>query len=99
MQLTDFEMMPTEMPNGVQAILDFGKYHLSIVQNEFSYGGTKGFYEIGVFIAEDGVATDMTELPGITDEGESVKGFLSLVDVDAIIKKMYTITGKIPVQI
>ena len=99
MKLKNFQLLETDMPNGVQAVLDFGKYHLSIIKSDFSYGGSQGKYEIGVFTANDGVANSMTELPGITAENDSVKGFLTEADVDAIIKKMYTITGKEPVQI
>jgi hypothetical protein len=96
MKFEDVEMMPhTEIPNGVQAILQFGDdYKLSIVKSDFSYGGTKGLYEIGVFKSHT-----MVELPGITKEGDSVKGFLSPEEVNGIITKMKTITGVEPVQI
>ena len=99
MKLKDFKLLETDMPKGVQAILDFGKYHLSIVKSDFSYGGSQGKYEIGVFSANDGVANGMTELPGITNENDSVKGWLTENDVDAIIKKMYFLTGNQPKQI
>ena len=99
MKLADFEMMETDMPNGVQVVLDFGKYHLSVVKSDFSYGGTQGKYEIGAFSACDGVASDMVELPGITNEGDTVKGWLTEADVDAIISKMYFLTGTQPRQI
>ena len=99
MKLKDFQLLETDMPNGVQAVLDFGKYHLSIIKSDFSYGGSQGKYEIGVFSANDGVANDMTELPGITNENDSVKGWLTESDVDAIIKKMYTLTGTTPRQV
>jgi len=92
--MNNFKMMPTEMPKGIQAILDFGKYELSIVQNESSYGNKQGLYEIAVF--KDG---DQHELPGITEEGDTVKGFLTEDDVDCIIKKLYSITGVEPKQI
>ena len=95
MKLKDLEMMPTEIPNGVQAVLQFGDaYELSIVQSDFSYGGTKGLYEIGVF--KNG---DMTEMPGITEAGDTIKGFLSEDDVNAIIKKMHLVSGADPIQI
>ena len=95
MQLTDFEMMETKTPKGVQAVLQFGdEYELSIVSNAVSYGGDRGLYEIMVIHKGE-----QKELPGITNEGDSVKGFLSVSDVNGIIKKMHTITGKIPVQI
>ena len=94
MKLKDFKMLETEMPKGVQAILNFGEYELSIVQNESSYGNKQGLYEIAVF--KDG---DQHELPGITAEGDTVKGFLTEEDVNMILKKMYLFTGNIPQQI
>ena len=99
MKLKNFQLLKTDLPNGVQAVLDFGKYHLSIVKSDFSYGGSKGLYEIGVFQSEDGVASDMVELPGITNEGDTVQGHLTEDEVDAIIYKMYTITGMEPTQV
>jgi len=95
MKLSDFEMMETTSPNGVQVILRFGdKYELSIVRNEMSYGNKKGLYEIAVF--ED---MYQVELPGITAEGDTVKGWLTESDVDSIIKKLYTVTMETPIQI
>ena len=94
MKLKDFKLLETEIPKGVQAILQFGDYELSIIQSEASYGGDKGLYEIGVFKGED-----MEELPGITAPGDTVQGYLTESEVDAIIKKMYTITATMPVQI
>ena len=72
---------------------------MSVVKSDFSYGGTQGKYEIGVFNSKDGVATSMVELPGITAPGDTVKGWLTEKDVDNIIKKMYTVTMENPVQI
>lgn len=95
MQLKDFEMMPTEATNGVQAILKFGDaYELSIIRSDFSYGGSKGLYEIGVF--KNGV---MEEMPGITNENDTVRGWLTEADVDVIISKMFYATGAKPEQI
>lgn len=94
MKLANFNLIETKAPNGVQAILDFGKYELSIVKNDCSYGGTKDMFEIAVF-----ENNNMIELPGITAEGDTVKGFLTEQAVDAIIKKMYTITQQEPVQL
>jgi hypothetical protein len=88
MKLKDFQLLETDVPKGVQAVLDFGKYELSIVQHSFSYGGKQGLYEIAVF--ED---ARQIELPGITAPGDTVKGWLTSSDVDAILTKMYTITG------
>ena len=50
--------------------------------------------EIGVFNSRGGV-----ELPGITEPGDTVKGFLTLSDVAIICKKMQTFTGKEPVKV
>ena len=94
MKLSDFKLMETIAPKGVQVVLDFDSYELSIVQNEMSYGGRQGKYEIAVF--KDAV---QTELPGVTNEGDTIKGWLTEKDVDSIIKKLYLITGKQPVQI
>tara|TARA_B110000285_G_scaffold174967_1_gene196213 strand:- start:15 stop:299 length:285 start_codon:yes stop_codon:yes gene_type:complete len=88
MRLAELKMIDTKMPKGVQAIVDFGKYELSIIQNEMSYGGTQGLYEIAV---SDG--DDQVELPGITETGDTVKGWLTSDDVDAILIKIHTITG------
>ena len=94
MKLKDFELIETKTPKGVQAVLAFDNYELSIINNEASYGNKQGLFEIAVF--KDG---EQIELPGVTNPGDTVKGWLTNSDVDAIIKKMYTITGKEPVQI
>jgi hypothetical protein len=79
---------------GIQLVLDFEKYELSVVQHEGSYGGPQGLYEIMVTVAGRGV-----ELPGITEPGDTVKGFLTLEDVSGICKKMTAITGNDPVKV
>ena len=78
----------TDHPNGVQALVSFGDYSLSIVKNDFSYGGDKGLYEIAVYQQDSQV-----ELPGITRKGDTVKGFLTTDEVVGVVKKMYLITG------
>ena len=78
----------TDHPNGVQAIVSFGDYSLSIVKNDFSYGGDKGLYEIAVYQQDLQV-----ELPGITQPGDTVKGFLTTDEVVGIVKKMHLISG------
>ena len=94
MKLADFEMLPKGNLGlrGNQAILNFGEFDLSIIDD--GYGREQGLFEISVF--KDG---DQCELPGITEEGDTVKGFLTESDVDAIIKKMHSITGKEPTQV
>ena len=102
MKLADFQWMTKQQHKslvteaGGQIVLDFGKYHLSIIDD--GYGSDKDLLEIATFDACDGVATNLTELPGVTD-GDSVKGWLTESDVDAIIKKMYTLTGTTPRQV
>jgi hypothetical protein len=94
MKLADFKLLPTETPKGVQAMLNFGDYELSIIQNEMSYGNAAGLFEIAVFKNDN-----MVELPGITEKGDTVKGFLTEDDVDAIIKKMHLVTGIEPIMV
>ena len=88
MKFEDIKFNSKDSPKGVQAMIDFGLYELSIIQNEMSYGGKKGLFEIAVF--KD---SEQIELPGITQPGDTVKGFLTNEEVDAILTKMYTITG------
>lgn len=89
----DFAIATGE-PVGKQAVLGFGDYELSIVSHIYSYGGKNGLYEIAVFKGNDQV-----EMPGITEPGDTVKGFLTESDVDVIIKKMVMATGTDPVEI
>jgi len=79
---------------GIQLVLDFKKYELSVVKHDGSYGGTQGLFEIMVRDASGGV-----ELPGITEPGDTVKGWLTLEDVSVICKKLMSITGVEPVKV
>ena len=94
MKFKDIKFNKTEMPSGIQAMLNFGDYDLSIVKSDFSYGGKQGLYEIAVFKGNGQV-----ELPGITEQGDTVKGFLNEGEVEGIIKKMHLVTGKDPVNL
>ena len=89
MRFNKLKFQNTTVPKGVQARVDFGKYELSIVKNEISYGNRQGKYEIAVFEGNDQV-----ELPGITEPGDTVKGFLTEKDVDGIMLKMVFVTRK-----
>lgn len=89
MKFEDVIMDYNEQLQGVQGIVKYGPYELSIVSHKYSYGGGNGLYEIGVF-GEDGMA----ELPGITYPGDTVKGYLTAAQVNAIMMKMMTITGE-----
>lgn len=81
-------MRSTLVPFGYQARFNFGKYILSVVQNDISYGSKEGLYEISVFEEDNQI-----ELPGITEQGDSVKGWLTKDDVNSIMKKLTSITG------
>ena len=74
--------------DGVSATVTYGDYELSIVKHSSSYGGTGGLYEIAVF-----KGNDMVEMPGITEEGDTVKGWLTEEDVSGIMKKMSYVSG------
>ena len=94
--INKFEDIPfnkTTTPKGIQALISFGEYELSIIQNEMSYGGKNGgsLYEIGVFKGDK-----MVSLPGITEDGDNIKGFLTKENVMGIIKKMHLMSGEDP---
>ena len=93
LKLDSFEMKEKDL-GGYQAVLSFGEYELSVISGDGAYGSTNAPYEIGVF--KNG---DMIHMPGITDEDDSIKGWLTKSDIDAIISKMYFLTGTIPRQI
>jgi|TARA_B110000037_G_C16709384_1_gene338327 hypothetical protein len=81
-------------PDPFQVRLGFGDYEMSIVRHTGSYGSKMGLYEIGCY--KDNL---MVEMPGITEDGNTVKGFLTESAVDSLIIKMFTVTGKDPIQI
>ena len=76
----------TKFLDGVSATVTYGDYELSVVKHSSSYGGRNGMYEIGVFKGDD-----MVEMPGITQEGDTVKGFLNEEEVTGIMKKMMAV--------
>ena len=78
---------------GFGASVEYGEYELSIIKNEMSYGGNQGLYEIAVYMGDKQV-----ELPGVTAEGDTVKGYLTEDDVDLIMYKMQLISGNGGVQ-
>ncbi len=96
MKFKDIKFKETKMPKGIQALIKFGDYELSIIKNDMSYGGKNDgvLYEIGVFKGDG-----MVEMPGITQEGDTVKGFLSEDAVMSIIKKMHLVSGADPVAV
>jgi len=67
--------------------LSFGsKYILSIIKEP-----NKTYYEIGAL-----VNNKLTELPGITADGDTVKTGLSPDDINNVILKMQTISASYP---
>lgn len=93
MRFSDLIFKQTNYPKGIQSIVKFGEYSLSIVRNEMSYGNRSNLYEIGVLKGNDQVV-----LAGITDDHDSVKGWLTEEEVSGILLKMHTLTSKQGVQ-
>lgn len=98
MRLSDYEMIElTDRPGAYQCVLDYGdEYQLSIITGKGAYGGDCGLYEIAVF--KNG---DFARLPGIIspDASDDVKGHLTETEVDAIMFKMFFVTGREPEQV
>jgi len=88
MRFSDLKFKKTLSPKGVSAVVNFGNYDLSIIQNEMSYGNKSGLYEIGVMKGRE-----MVSMPGITEDYDSVKGYLTEEDVSGILLKMHTLTA------
>ena len=73
-KFTDLEFEPVE-GRGIQALIEFDNgYEVSVVKHQFSYGGKKGMYEIGVFYNNHMVDP--------ADWGSTVKGWLNPEDVE-----------------
>ena len=97
LELASFEMIEEHNILGKQqCVLAFGdEYQLSIISGEGAYSTKDAPYEIGVF--KNG---DFVHMPGITDDGDTVKGYLTETEVNGIIKKMFLVSGfKNPVQV
>ena len=58
-------------------------YSTSVIKNNVSYGGKQGLYEIGVFYEEV-----LVEVPGVTEEGDTVRGWLEFEEVIDLLKKV-----------
>ena len=86
MRFAQLKFLKTNMPKGVQAMVNFGNYDLSIVKNSVSYGNKQGLYEIAV--SKD---DEQTEL-GITEPGDTVKGYSNEEAIDGILLKMVFVT-------
>ena len=94
MKFKELEFKETETPKGIQALVQFGRYELSVIRNEMSYGNKQGLYEIAVSQYYKMTKSRLQcELPGITRKGDTVKGFCSESDIDNILMKMTSISG------
>jgi len=74
--------------DGIAASAIYGEYELSVVRHSSSYGSDGGLYEIAVFKGDG-----MVEMPGITDDGDTVRGWLTEEAVTGIMKKMIAVGG------
>ena len=88
MRFSDLVFKKTNIPKGIGSFIDFGEYSLSVIKNEMSYGNKSGLYEIAVFKGREQVV-----LPGITEDHDTVKGFLTEDAVSGILLKMQSITA------
>ena len=93
-KFSDLVFKETTFPLGIQSIVSYGEYELSVVKHGSSYGNVNGLYEIGVFKGDE-----MVELPGVTEEGDTVKGFLTEENVSGIMTKMISISGSDGIQV
>lgn len=95
LELSSFKLIDKGV-GGQQCILAFGDTHqLSIISGKGAYGNKVAPYEAAIFINGE-----FAHLPGINQTIEDdVIGYLTEDDVDAIIKKMYFLTGKTPRQV
>ena len=93
MKFKDIKFTPTKIPKGIQALVQFGDYELSIIQNEMSYC-SPSLYEVAVYRDDK-----IIEMPGITEENGGVQGWLNESNVEGVMKKMYTITREEPINL
>ena len=81
-KVSDYQMFDGDQKGseyGGEIHFDNG-YGLSIVKHKNSYGGDRGLFEIMLF--RNG---QPCSLPPFTQEGDTVKGFLTKEEVDSII--------------
>ena len=80
----------TNNVNDFHALIDFGTFILSIVQQYNPYGDESGLFEIGCFNKDPdtGYADKMISIPGVTDDGDTIKGWLSFAYVDKLLRQL-----------
>tara|TARA_R110000737_G_scaffold96048_1_gene130118 strand:- start:1540 stop:1869 length:330 start_codon:yes stop_codon:yes gene_type:complete len=84
--------------DGISSRVAYGDYELSTVRHSGSYGNQEGLYEIGIFKNRGGDLNNMVEIAGVTEKGDTVKGFLTEEDVTEIMGIMVKISGTDGVQ-
>ena len=87
LKFKDEELKGTEF---MGTIVFDNQYELSIVRHESSYGGKKGLFEI--MLSKSG---NPTTLPPITEEHDTVKGFLKFEQVVEIIETVEDLPGTV----
>ena len=87
LRFKDEALMGTEYQGAIE--FDNG-FALSIVRHESSYGGKNGLFEI--MLCKGGIDGSPTCLPPITNDGDTVNGFLTKEQVNEIIE----ITADLP---
>ena len=65
-------------------------YGLSVVRHAGSYGGEQGLFEIMLMKNDNPIS-----LPPITEEGDTIKGFLTKEQVDDIIEDVRNLPGTV----
>ena len=95
MKLSDYTMIETtDMQGRYQVVLEFNDTtQLSVITGAGTFSDTNRPYEIAVF-----VNGSFAQMPGIT-EGDDVRGYMTESDVDAVIVKLHSITGRAPAQV
>jgi len=92
-KVSDFLLFKDEALKGTeyQGTIEFDNgFALSIVRHETSYGGKNGLFEI--MLCKGGIDGSPTCLPPITQDGDTVNGFLTEEKVNEIIE----ITADLP---
>ena len=86
-KVSDFLLFKDEELKGTEFMgtIEFDNgFALSIVRHESSYGGKMGLFEI--MLCKGGINGSPTTLPPITEEHDTIKGFLTKEKVNEIIE-------------
>jgi hypothetical protein len=79
MTFNDLKFKPTQINDGIQAIVKFkNNYGASVIKHEYSYGGKQGLYELAVTQYDENGDWDICYDTPITDD---VLGYLTEDDV------------------